>query len=235
MKAKTIIKTAIDVIMTVALMLVMGYQFWGEAAHEWIGAGMFVLFIAHHILNIGWYKSLFKGKYSPARIFRLAVDILVFADMLCLMISGIIMSRYVFSFVDISGGMSFARSLHIIATHWGFVLMALHLGLHWNMVIGAMRKLFKPKKPSKPRTVILTAVSAIIAGYGAYVFFKRDFLTYMLLKSPFVFLDYDEPKTLFYLDYTALMGTFVFISHYILKLLNAINRRKNDPAKEDSK
>ena len=234
MKAKTIIKTAIDVIMTVALMLVMGYQFWGEAAHEWIGAGMFVLFIAHHILNIGWYKSLFKGKYSPARIFRLAVDILVFADMLCLMISGIIMSRYVFSFVDISGGMSFARSLHIIATHWGFVLMALHLGLHWNMVISAMRKLFKSTHPSKPRAVILTAVSAIIAGYGAYVFFKRDFLTYMLLKSPFVFLDYDEPKILFYLDYTALMGTFVFISHYVLKLLNVI-KRKNVQTKEDSK
>ena len=82
MKAKTIIKIAIDIIMTAALMLLMGYQFWGESAHEWIGAGMFALFIAHNILNISWYKTLFKGKYSPARIFRLAVNILVLADML---------------------------------------------------------------------------------------------------------------------------------------------------------
>ena len=232
MKAKTIIKTAIDIIMTAALMLLMGYQFWGESAHEWIGAGMFALFIAHNILNISWYKTLFKGKYSPARIFRLAVNILVLADMLGLMISGIIMSRYVFAFVNIGGGMSFARSLHVIASHWGFVLMALHLGLHWSMVVGAMRRLLKAKDPLRLRTAILTAVSAIIAGYGAYVFFKRDFITYMLLKSPFVFLDYEEPKILFYLDHIALMGTFVFISHYILKLLNTIN--KKNPTKEDS-
>ncbi len=234
MKAKAIVKIIIDVIMTAAFMLLMGYQFWGEKAHEWIGAEMFTLFIAHNILNIGWYKTLFKGKYSPARIFRLAVNILVFVDMLGLMISGIIMSRYVFAFVGISGGMSFARSLHVIASHWGFVLMSLHLGMHWSMVISAMGKLFKSKKPSKLRAAILTTVSAIIAGYGVYVFFKRDFITYMLLKSPFVFLDYEEPKILFYLDYIALMGAFIFISHYVLKLLNAIKRKKNNPTKEDS-
>ena len=34
----------------------MGYQFWGETAHEWAGTLMLLLFIAHHILNAGWYK-----------------------------------------------------------------------------------------------------------------------------------------------------------------------------------
>ena len=57
MKPKTILKLTIDVFMTLALLFLMGYQFWGEAAHEWIGAGMFLLFIAHHILNGHWHKS----------------------------------------------------------------------------------------------------------------------------------------------------------------------------------
>lgn len=222
MKPKAIIKIIIDVIMTVGLMALMGYQFWGESAHEWIGAGMFALFIVHHILNFGWYKSLFKGKYSPARIFRLVINIPVLAAMLGLMISGIIMSRYVFDFLNISGGMMFARSLHIICPYWGFVLMALHLGLHWNMVITAAKKIFKPKKRSIPRRVILVIISAAIAGYGVYVFVKREFMTYMLLRSPFVFLDYDESKILFYLDYIALLGLFIFASHYISKLLSLI-------------
>lgn len=37
--------------MTVALLLLMAYGLVGEAAHEWIGMGMFALFVAHHILN----------------------------------------------------------------------------------------------------------------------------------------------------------------------------------------
>lgn len=47
MKPKTIIKLTVDVFMTALFLLLMGYQFWGEAAHEWIGAGMLILFIAH--------------------------------------------------------------------------------------------------------------------------------------------------------------------------------------------
>lgn len=234
MKAKTIVKIVIDIIMTAGLMALMGYQFWGEVAHELMGTGMFVLFIAHHILNFGWYKALFKGKYSSARIFRLVINVLVLAAMLGLMISGIIMSRYVFSFLDISGGMAFARSLHIISSYWGFVLMALHLGLHWNMVIAAARKIFKPKKRSIPRTAILITISAAIAGYGVYVFVKREFMTYMLLKSPFVFMDYDEPKLLFYLDYIALLGLFIFVSHYISKLLSLVKTGKKKSQRDDN-
>lgn len=37
--------------MTLCLMLLMSYSLIGEQAHEWIGMGMFVLFILHHWLN----------------------------------------------------------------------------------------------------------------------------------------------------------------------------------------
>ena len=43
MKPKAVIKLAVDVFMTLALLFLMGYQFWGEAPHEWVGAGMFLL------------------------------------------------------------------------------------------------------------------------------------------------------------------------------------------------
>ena len=44
------------------------------------------------------------------------------------------MSRVVFSFFSIEGGMGFARLLHMAAAYWGFFLMSAHLGLHWAMV-----------------------------------------------------------------------------------------------------
>ena len=69
MKPKAKVKIAVDVLMTLGMLFLMGYQFWGDVAHEWAGAGMFVLFILHHALNGGWYKSLFRGKYTPGSDF----------------------------------------------------------------------------------------------------------------------------------------------------------------------
>ena len=53
MNRSAIVKIVVDALMTLLLLFLMGYQLWGESAHEWVGAGMLVLFLAHHILNRG--------------------------------------------------------------------------------------------------------------------------------------------------------------------------------------
>ena len=223
MKPKMAVKLAADIGMTLTLLFLMGYQFWGETAHEWVGAIMFVLFILHHALNFNWHKRIFKGKYTPMRTLTLCVDILVFLAMLALMYSGIVMSRHVFAFLSVERGLAFARRLHILGAYWGFLLMSVHLGLHWNMILGMVKKRAK-LKPSKARSIALFCTSALLAVYGIYVFIRRDFATYLFLKSEFVFLDYSEPKPLFYFDYLALMGLCIFIAHYGSKLC----RRKKE-------
>ena len=219
MKLKTAIKMLTDLLMTIGLLFLMGYQFWGDTAHEWAGAGMFVLFLAHHILNRGWYRALFRGKYTPVRVLELLLNVLLTAAMLGLMISGIILSRHVFAFLPIDGGTSFARLLHMVSAYWGFVLMALHLGLHWSMVLGRFRKAARLKGSSRTRTLVLRLAGAAAAVYGLSVFVRRDLLNYMLLRTQFVFLDYSEPLLLFYLDYLAMMGFFIFAAHFLSILL----------------
>ena len=206
----------------------MGYQFWGEAAHEWIGAGMFLLFVAHHILNGHWHKSLFKGKYNTMRIVTLCIDVLILLAMLAQMYSGIVMSRHVFDFLPSAGGMSLARRLHILGAYWGYILMSLHLGLHWNMILGMVRKAVRLKSDSKIRRTVVFFAGLIIAGYGVWVFIDRDFPTYLFLKSEFVFLDYSEPKILFYMDYLALMGLCIFIAHYGTKLIQKFKKKMEE-------
>lgn len=223
MKPKTVVKLTADILMTLALLFLMGYQFWGETAHEWVGAGMFTLFILHHVLNMNWHKRLFKGKYTPMRTLTLCVDVLVLLTMLALMYSGIVMSRHVFAFLSVERGLALARRLHILGAYWGFLLMSVHLGLHWNMILGMVKKQTK-LKPSKGRSIALFCASAVLAVYGISVFINRDFATYLFLKSEFVFLDYNEPKLLFYLDYLALMGLCIFFAHYGSKLC----RRKKE-------
>ena len=227
MKPKAVIKLAVDVFMTLALLFLMGYQFWGEAPHEWVGAGMFLLFVAHHLLNGRWHKTLFKGKYSALRTVTLCVDLLLLLAMLAQMYSGIVMSRYVFACLPGTGGMSLARRLHILGAYWGFLLMSVHLGLHWNMILGMLRKALKIKSKTKSPSMIAFAAGLTISGYGIWVFISRGFPTCLFLKSEFVFLDYSEPKIFFYMDYLALMGLCIFIAHYSTKLMEQLQKRRS--------
>ena len=232
MNVKMAVKMAVDICMTGLLLFLAGYQLWGEEAHEWAGAGMFLLFILHHFLNRGWYRTLWKGKYVPARILQLVINLLLFLNMIGQMISGIMLSRYVFAFLPLSGGMSFARLLHMASAYWGFVLMSLHLGLHWNMAAGRMAKIRLFSRPSRWRRIGVRTVGTAIAAYGLFAFLRRDLPTYLFLRTQFVFLDYSEPAVRFYLDYLAMMGFFIFAAHYLSRGLKwAGSRRKNSPRK----
>ena len=91
MRTKFKIKIIVDIFMMILLILLMLFQITGFKAHEWIGAGMLVLFLAHNFLNVKWYKNIFKGSYSSVRIIQTTVNIAVLAAMMCTMISGIIM------------------------------------------------------------------------------------------------------------------------------------------------
>ena len=225
MKPKMIVKIVVDIAMTVTLLLLMTYELIGQAAHEWIGIGMFVLFVLHHILNGKWSKNLLKGKYTALRILQTALVVLVLFSMLGSMISGVILSRNAVSFLSIKAGQSWARTLHMISAYWGFVFMSLHLGFHWSIMMGMAGKLVK--KPSEIRKWVLRAIAVLIAGYGVYAFIKRDVGSYMLLKKQFVFFDFEEPLILFLLDYIAVMGLFIAAGHYLSKVLKKLRKRKS--------
>lgn len=218
MKPKAAVKIAVDILMTLALLFLMGYQFWEDEAHEWAGAGMLVLFILHHILNANGFRTICQGRYPPARVFQLAIDLLVLLAMLGSMASGIVLSNHVFGFLRIRGGMGIARLVHMASAYWGFVGMALHLGLHWGMFLGLGRKALK-LRPSRTRRVLLPILGGCVAVYGLIAFLRRDFLTYMLVRTHFVFFDFSEPLPLFYLDYLAMMGTCIFLAYYAARFL----------------
>lgn len=227
MKPKMTAKICVDIGMTIVLMLLMPYELVGQVAHEWLGIGIFILFIVHHILNRKWSRNVLKGKYTPLRIWQTLLVIFVLAAMIGSMVSGIILSRHVLSFLPVSGGRSFGRSLHMLASYWGFVLMALHLGLHWSMMMGMAKKALK--KSSAVGTWILRIPALVIAGYGMFAFVKREIGSYMLLRIQFVFFDFEEPLIFFLLDYLAIMGLFVFIGHYLAEILkHCSQKRKQD-------
>ena len=160
------------------------------------------------------------------RMMQAGLVLLILCAMAGLMISGSILSRHALSFLPIKGGRSFARNLHMISAYWGFVLMSVHLGFHWSMMLGMAKKFFP--KPSAVRKWAGRILAFMIAGYGIYAFIKRDIGDYMLLRSHFVFFDYEEPLVFFYLDYIAVMGLSLLFGNYVCLGLRMIGKGQRE-------
>ena len=216
------IKISVDAAMSVSMLLLMAYGLVGEAAHEWIGMGMFALFVAHHILNCRWIQAVPQGRYTPLRMVQTALAGLIFLCMVGSILSGIVLSRHVFAFLPMHSGYELAGKLHILCAFWGFVLMSLHLGMHWNKFLTMARKHLRP---NKIRTWVLKIAGYLFAAYGVIAFVRRDVGLYLLLKSHFVFFDYSEPLITFLLDYLAVMGLFVTIGYFMNMLLHNTNAK----------
>ena len=206
MSGKRKIQMSIDLLMVMTLPMLMAYSLIGEAFHEAAGTIMFILFIAHNIFNYKWYKALFKGRYTPYRILLTVVNMLLLVIMLLLPVSGIIISKHIYTFIDIDGK-ALWRTVHMLASYWGYVLMSFHLGMHMNTIIR--------KKPH----FILNIFAFIISLYGIYAFISRRIPLYMAIKDKFVLFDFNEPVILFLLDYISVMILFALVGHYISKAL----------------
>ena len=65
----------------------------------------------------------------------------------------------------------------------------------------------------------LRAAAALLAGFGAYAFFKHNIASYLLLRTHFVFFDVEQPLGLFFLEYLGMMALWAEIAYFSGKLL----------------
>lgn len=221
------IKILIDVLMTGLLLFQMSYSLIGEDRHKWHGIALLILFALHNTLNRGFYKSLLRGKYGPFRIFQMLLTFLAVLSMAGAMISGLSMARDIVPFVPFKLRGSTARELHMVSVYWGFVILSLHLGVHWRMVLGLMKKK-APVLQMKAGRFVLRTAGLFLAVYGGYTFLKRDIGLYMTLQNMFVFFDFEEPLVFFILDYLAVMGLFVWTGYYMAEWLKQFSAKKSD-------
>lgn len=226
MKLKMKFKICVDIAMTIALLASMAYLLIGEEAHEWIGTGMFLLFIIHNGLNWKWYRNLFKGSYTWQRTLDTWINLLCLLSMVGIMVSGIIFSKYVFYDLAISGLTAFARTAHMLCSYWGFLFMSLHLGNHWTMLILMMKKAIGIKELPKVLQNCLRFAGFLIACYGAVSFIKHNLYDYMFLKIEFVFFDIEQSLVLFFIDYLAMTALWIWLITYLRKFITYIQNNK---------
>lgn len=230
------IRLPLDIMMTLVSIVLMGgnYLFPADIVHEILGVALFVLWAIHIFLNRRWYASLaqasksitstnandrraygaiFKGKYNPYRIMQTVINCCILICTIILMISGIILSNHLFTFLNIQSGLGFARIAHLLSSHWYYLFMSLHIGLH-------MGRLFQNVAAKILPRILLVLVCA----YGLYAFIARGVWKYLVLKQQFFFFDLERGYILFALDYISIIILFAVVS----RLVAAILKRRCD-------
>ena len=213
---KNSLRRAIDIGMTVLLLLQMAYQVTGEAAHEWLGMAMTALVIVHQILNRRWYGAMLNGKYTAYRAASTCVNALLLISFALTAFCGMAMSNYAVPFLYGVARVSFVRVTHLSMSHWSFVLMGLHLGLHVPVMLAKVKE--------KTRRALSVACAAV-AGVGLWLFLKNGMPNYLFFRVPFAFLDYEKAGALVLLENVAMLLFWAFAGCQLALLL----RKKGNP------
>ena len=124
MRIKKICKLCIDIGMLVITFLLMASERTGIVLHMFLGAALFVLVVAHNILNLAWWAGIGKGTYSRTRWMRTIWNVLLLIDFLLVMISGIL----------------YAVDLHRITALLFLILTVIHIRVHWKKASAKQQK-----------------------------------------------------------------------------------------------
>ena len=221
-------KIIVDILMTALMFILMGMHLTGQMWHEIAGTALFVLFVVHHILNRAWIKAIPKGKYSALRVVQTVINAGMLVSILLLIFSGMSMSGYVFRWLPLPLSPVTARKIHLITSHLGYLMMSLHIGLHFGLMIGKLgRHVLAMKKPWRGILVWTSRVLGFAAAaYGLLALFGRKFFSYIFGKMTFVSYDNEESVLAFLLDYAAVMCLCIFIAHYLAKFLRPGLKRR---------
>jgi hypothetical protein len=219
-----LIKLVIDLVMTVLMIVAMAYHITGNTIHELVGVFMLILFIIHNILNRRWYKTIIKGKYNAQRILRISVNLLFLVSMVVVMISSVPISRDIFPFFPINNDL-ILRQIHVLTAYWGFIFMAVHIGLSWGTIINAVRKMTGITGSSRIRTISLRVIAVLIVVYGVQTSFETDMGSKLTVYNPFGWSFY-ESTIGFLIDYLSVMGIYICGTHYALKFVQKREKAK---------
>ncbi len=206
------VKHVIDILLGIGLLLLMSCQLWGEEKHEWTGIAMTALMILHQILNRKWFSALSRGRYTPLRIVQTFVNAALLVCFILTSLSGISMSVYAVPFFSEFVRASLARRLHLTLSHWSFVLMGLHLGLHIPAMLGKV-------KGKQIRRIGLCA-SIPAAGAGLWLCLRNNFPDYLFCRVPFAFYDYDKAAFLVLLEALLIAFFWIFVGAQLPGILN---------------
>lgn len=197
MKKIYIFQVMQDTLMTLLLLVLMGFHLHDEIVHEWAGIIFTLLIILHLYLNQHHLWPLSPNIPLTMRVVNRAINVVTFAVILTAIVSGMMLSRHILLALPFHNPANWVRKVHMTSVHWGMLILALHIGLHWKMLATYFCRVLNISGNSHVANVIMPGIFSIISLLGLCVVLNTDYLDYLLIKVDFSFFDYDESALVF--------------------------------------
>ncbi len=173
---RKIVKIITDILMFADFIFLMSHEVVRDlSAHGIFGTALFALFVLHHVLNGGFYRSMARGKYNSVRILFSATVWLLFALMILMAFSSIMMSGAVFAFSSISMT-SWSRPLHTFSCSWGFLVMGFHLGLHLHSKLKKLESAANARKSESGKLTVIGGLDSEMVAKQAQLVISAKFI-----------------------------------------------------------
>lgn len=216
-----------------AAQLLLGLAYWwqGNLVHELAGTAMFLLLIAHNLFNRRWWGGIPRTRREPRSLFNIAVIVVLLIAMLALLVTSVLISKALSPFLPPWGGFT-VRQIHTLAAYWVLVVVAIHLGLRWPMLMGLARNLSGIRKPSVLRTVALRMIASGIALCGVWSVAVLGLGGKLSMQVTLDWWNFEEAVAGFFLHCMAAVGLVMVVTYYGLRLVqSALPAKHRQPLK----
>ena len=228
MKPIFTLRLALDLVAFGLLLFGLAYWWLGNAAHEWAGTGMFLLVIVHNVFNRRWYGTVGRqARESRGRV-NVAVTFALILVMSALLVTSVVISKTVFAFLPIDGGFT-VQQIHTLVGYWALVIVSVHLGLRWPVIMATTRNAVGITRDSKLRTAVLRAVVAVVASLGVWSSFELGVGSKLSMRMTLDWWDFEESVAGFFLHGLSVAGLYIFLAHTAMAWLRGRKRMFADP------
>ncbi len=163
----TKIKLLLDGAITLAVLACLSPSLTGQAVHEWLGVAVAVPIVVHLLLNwkciVATTRRFFGALPAQVRI-NYVLNAALFITMTATIFSGMMMSEVALRSIGLSlGRMPSMKLVHNLSTAALVWVVGLHLAMHWNWVVTAVRQHviapLRGKRATQPRALAATSAT----------------------------------------------------------------------------
>ncbi|MBB6557476.1 hypothetical protein HNP48_000140 [Acidovorax soli] len=225
MNSVFLLRLVLDSVAAGLLLFAFAYFWQGNASHEWAGIGMFAVLIVHNAFHRRWFASLTQVPRAKRGKFNVALTLVLLVGMLALLGTSLVISETLFAGLRLDDDFTLRR-VHAGIAYWLLIVVFIHLGLRWPLLMAVARKLFGFQESNAARTAILRLVAAGIALQGVFSALALNLPARLLFQISLDWWNFEESVAAFFLHCMAIAGLCMFLTHY--SMLWAQRRMRRD-------
>lgn len=214
-----LLRLTLDGLAAGLLLFAFSYYWQGNAAHEVAGLSMFMLLVVHGAFHRRWFVGLAKAPRARRGTFNIALTLLLLAGMLVLLATSLVISETVFAELRWDNDFT-VRRLHVGGAYWLLVVVAIHLGLRWPLLMATASRLFGITQPNRARTALLRSIAWGIAGQGVGSAQALSLESKLLFQMSLDWWDFGASVAGFFGHCLALAGLCISATYYAMRCVH---------------